>query len=304
VTPTFSLPHEAAAYLEALRAELADLPAEEREDLLADVEASLAENPDAVVARLGSPRDFALELRAAAGLEGGAAAPGNGATLERAVAILRTLAASPRTAALRRLLDRLAPIGWAVRGYVLVAAFALAIGADFSTSEPEVPHFGSGAVGLLIVLAAIAGSVWAGLHAGRRVAVVANVVAVVAAVAVVAHLAGRPAGGPTQVLVVQTEQPQGLLYDGVAVRNLYPYGRDGRLLHDVLLYDEHGRPIDIGGPAFADLNRRVLETRAGRPIYNSFPIRYFDPGTRKVAHPDASPPVRFPHIATPPLRRR
>ena len=45
------------------------------------------------------------------------------------------------------------------------------------------------------------------------------------------------------------------------------------------------------------------EGKDGQPIYNSFPIRYFEPGTRTVAHPDASPPVHVPRIATPNLRR-
>ena len=48
-------------------------------------------------------------------------------------------------------------------------------------------------------------------------------------------------------------------------------------------------------------NRRYLVTRRGQRLYNSFPVRYFDPGTSRVAHPNAGPVVRIPNILTPPL---
>jgi hypothetical protein len=89
----------------------------------------------------------------------------------------------------------------------------------------------------------------------------------------------------------------------VPLNNIYPYSRDGHLLHDVLLYTGSGTPIDT--PAgVPDPLRRVLRTKAGKAVNNAFPIRYFDPGTKHVSHPDASPPVRIPRIVTPPLRRR
>jgi hypothetical protein len=72
------------------------------------------------------------------------------------------------------------------------------------------------------------------------------------------------------------------------VRNIYPYSLDGKLLHDVLLYDGAGAPIEIGAQ-FKDPNRRVLTTSSGASIFSSFPIRYYEPGTTLVAHPNASP---------------
>ena len=63
------LPPDGAAYLDALRRELADLPVEERDELLAEVESSLlaaaAEGDEQPSARLGPPARFAAELRAA-----------------------------------------------------------------------------------------------------------------------------------------------------------------------------------------------------------------------------------------------
>ena len=87
--------------------------------------------------------------------------------------------------------------------------------------------------------------------------------------------------------------------DGLPVRNIYPYDAHGRLLHDVRLYDQNGRPLDIGRGA-TDPNRRPVFNRNGARLFNAFPVRYFDPGTNRVAHPDA-----VPHGLKPkPLRRR
>jgi hypothetical protein len=69
VTRTLLLPPEAAAYLGSRRVEPADLPPDEQDDLLPDVEVSLLEAAEAgSLAALGPPREFAAELRAAAGL--------------------------------------------------------------------------------------------------------------------------------------------------------------------------------------------------------------------------------------------
>ncbi|MGI8801341.1 MAG: HAAS signaling domain-containing protein [Solirubrobacteraceae bacterium] len=65
---------EVAAYLAAVRAAVADLGADERDDLLVEVEASLietaGEDDRPIVERLGPPAEFAAELRASAGRSG------------------------------------------------------------------------------------------------------------------------------------------------------------------------------------------------------------------------------------------
>ena len=98
-----------------------------------------------------------------------------------------------------------------------------------------------------------------------------------------------------------TQVAPGLQLDGRQVQNIYPYSRAGKLLHDVLLYDDTGRPLSLGlGP---DPWRRVVRGVGDRPLANAFPIRYFEEkrGRRQVAHPDASPRVHVPKIVTPPL---
>lgn len=310
MTRTFLLPPEAAAYLDSLRAELADLPPEEQEDLLADIEASLHEAVEAgSLAALGTPQAFAAELRAAAGLGARDTVRSEPVPIERLLAAARRIGASPRVHAGRRALRELAPLWWVARGYVAAAALALVAGVSFSSSLQEIPRFGNGGVGLLVVLALVGASVYVGLrsrrrpHSGRAAVAIVNAVLLVAAVPVLVHLAREQQPAPAPI-VVTAPVVEGLAYNGVPISNLYPFGRDGRLLHDVLLYDSAGRPIDIGGSAAPDPNRRILVTRAGKQLYNSFPIRYYEPGTRSVAHPDVIPPVRIPRVVTPPLRSK
>jgi hypothetical protein len=120
-----------------------------------------------------------------------------------------------------------------------------------------------------------------------------NLVCVALLLPVAAQL-GDGARRTTNVVVLHEPQAQpGLAYNGSPIQNIYPYSLDGKLLHDVLLYDGAGAPIEIGAE-FKDPNRRVLTTNTNASIFNSFPIRYYEPGTSHVAHPNASPPILPP----------
>jgi hypothetical protein len=304
---TDDTPAEVEAYLAAVRATLSDLPPAERDDLLAEVEASLREAADdagAIGARLGSPEEFAAELRSAAGLHERLGAESRVNVRE----LLGRIAADPRVAALRRLGAELAPVWWVVRGYLIVAGLATVWHTSWSARYPFVPRFGSaelglypivprfgGAeVGLALIVLAVAVSVRLGLKwrndrsSSRRSVVALNLVCLVLLLPVGSYL-GDGARGTTNVVVVHEPLAQpGLTYNGTPVRNIYPYSLEGKLLHDVLLYDGAGAPIEIGAQ-FKDPNRRVLTTSSNAPIFYSFPIRYYEPGTTHVAHPNASP---------------
>jgi hypothetical protein len=311
---TFPLPPDAAAYLAAVRARLADLPADERDDLLADLETSLIEGGEegSIAARLGPPDRFAAELRAAAGIQPAGPAPhARRAWLERVAAALDRLRANPRVAAAQGWLLELAPIWWLARAYVAGAVVALIAGIAWSIGHPELPRFSNASVTALVFAALAAASLWLGVRSrrdpggprrrGARAAI--NVALAIAVIPVVQHGFGIRA--PVEVVVVNQFAPStpGLAYNGVDVTNLYPYSRSGRLLQDVLIYDGAGNPLNLGA-AIADPNRRVLVTAAGRRVFNSFPIRYFEPQTTFVAHPYAGPPVQLPQVLTPPLVAR
>jgi hypothetical protein len=298
VTPTTAVPPEVTEYLAAVRAALDDLPATERDDLLAEVEPSLldaaSETGGNVSARLGPAEEFAAELRTAAGLQ---LPPRKADDGSRLLLAARRLARDPRFRELRRL----APIWWFARGYLLVAAIALAAGTSWSLRYFLVPHLGTAWLGLLAIAAAAALSIWFGLRTPRatRLVALANLVLLGLAIPVLWHFQRRQL--PTRVVELTLYQPtQGLTLNGVPVNNIYPFSRKGRLLHDVLLYTGAGTPLDAPGAAI-DPQRRVLRTKEGKQIFNAYPIRYFDPGTGEVAHPGAAPQVRIPRIATPPL---
>jgi len=304
VTTAAHVPSDVETYLARVRAALADVPADERDDLLAEVEVSLhetaSETSGSVAAQLGPPEDFAAELRSAAGLHPSTAptAAGLRETIER-------LASSPRVAGSLRSLRELAPIWWAVRGYVAVAALALAAGASWSVAHGAVPRIGNAKLGAIAILVAVAASIALGLWSRRtpqaRLALsVLNVALLAAVVPVAVHLSHRTQPAVATQIVVQTEIVPGLAYNGTPLDNVYPYSRDGRLLHDVLLYTGAGTPLNLRAKSYDPL-RRILFTKAGGRIYNAFPVRYYQPGTTTVLRPNAGPNVKVPRITTPPL---
>ena len=315
MTVATGVPPELESYLAAVREALADLPSAERDDLLAEVEVSLAEaaseGDGPIAARLGPPQDFAAELRAAAGLHEGAPAPPSRAE-PRLMNLVRELAArlarEPRMVAMRGWLSELAPIWWVARAYFAVCAAALALGASWSQTFAAVPRIGTGAIGLLLIALATVASVGLGLYARRkgrpagRIALTLNAALLIAAVPVAFHVVGDLRQGPPIAVAVVTvpEAQPGLIYNGTPLVNIYPYDRNGRRLRDVRLYDSAGGPIDVRS-VVPDPQRRLLRTVNGRVIFNTFPIRYYEPGTKRVAHPNAGPPIPSLRVATPPL---
>jgi hypothetical protein len=312
VSATMTTPPEVAEYLSAVRETLSDLPAAERDDLLAEVEASLVEAASeggAISARLGPPDEFAAELRSAAGLDEAVPQAGR-PRFERLRAAWARLDEHPRVVALRPLLAELAPIWWLVRAYVAVAALALWADWSWTTTHPSIPSWGVGGPGsgfngvVLIGLVAVA-SVALGLVTRRRggvlrrVSLVANVVLALATLPVLDYLADERYAEPVPAEAV-TVVPMGLVYDGRPVQNIYPYTRDGRLLLDVLLFDGAGQPISILQGS-DDPQRRILRTPTGEPVLNAFPLRYFEPRSAEVENPTAAPPVEIPEIVTPRL---
>lgn len=315
MTAATVLPPEVAAYLGALRAALTDLPAEERDDLLAEVEASLldtaSESDWPIADRLGPPEAFAAELRVAAGLQPASPLPGrpeSPSPLASARAAMSAFLADPRVRSARQALSELAPIWWLGRAYVAVAALALLTRSDWSSSYRVLPRFGDSRLALLALAVATGLSLGLGLRSrrlrgsGRQAIIAANVALAVATVPVISHLLRlSPPRPATQILLNSSPPTPGLALNGVPLRNVYPYSRSGRLLHDVLLYSDAGRPLDIGRSE-KDATRRLLHTATGGLTFNAFPIRYFEPGTRVVAHPNAGPRVRLPRVVTPPLK--
>ncbi|WP_354699270.1 hypothetical protein DSM112329_04981 [Paraconexibacter sp. AEG42_29] len=304
MTRTAHVPPAAAAYLADLRGELGDLEASEREELLEDVVASLVDATDAgeqtPVARLGTPAQFAAELRAAAGLRPreAAAAPGGG-SWARLRSRGRALLDGPQVRSGLRVARELAPLWWLARAYVLLMVAARMLEQDFSVRYPFLPLLpdatGTAFWAAVVVAASLAAGVWTRLRPARgRVAtavVLANLALLAAAVPVAEHdiRADAPALGTVRVLqappagvtrsATSGGRNAGLTFRGKDLRNVFAYDRTGRLVPDVRLYDAFGHPLDI--PAGGS-RRRLLRGADGRELGNTYPIRLAAPGTGRT----------------------
>ncbi len=305
MSATVALPPEVAAYLDQVAAALADLPPEERDELLADVEVSLvegaADGPPEL--RLGPPEQFAQELRAAAGLT--VAAPAQTRSLRE---LLAALAAGPRARAARATALELAPVWWVGRGYVAACAIAFFAGQGWSEYYTLVPVRSAPGLGVALVVAAVVASVWLGLRTRRdgrrgRWLLALNLVLAVLTIPMLTQALEAPSD-PAVTGDYYMAPQRGVAVNGIPVRNIYPYSRDGKLLLDILLYDESGRPLTVGSrDPRTDPLRRYVETVQRTPLLNTFPIRYFEPRSSRVADPTAAPrAIRPPEIQTPPLK--
>lgn len=189
---------EAQDFLDSVAAELRDLPEDDRTDLLEELAAhldDLASEEDAPLERrLGSPQEYAAELRASAGL------PPAGLKRRRTGAVReswRELRRHPATAAVLGFLTVLRPLWWVLRAWVLVALVAMCPGQSTATWSGVllvVPRISDGSVGLLVLMLTIIASVQLGRRGRarnatvRRAVLVLNVVAALALAPVVESL--------------------------------------------------------------------------------------------------------------------
>jgi uncharacterized membrane protein len=277
------------AYLAAVAAALADLPAEDRGDLLEDLAAHLAaveqEDGDVpLVVRLGPPERYAAELRASAGLppvqDGRARRSGRlRAQLAEDRRRLRQSTAGREVAAF---LPLLVPGWWILRAYLLVFVLALMSGAGLRGAV--LLDVGLPPVGWALLAAAVVGSVRLGrrrlAQPKRQLLLVAEVA--LAALASTVLLDG--AQGGVQTVYVQDSAPLSadgqwpLLSTAGPVTDIHPYAADGTPLDGVLLFDQDGRPLRVGQQQWwADGCRRVPRpplATDGVPVPFSYPQRY------------------------------
>ncbi|WP_249522926.1 HAAS signaling domain-containing protein [Modestobacter marinus] len=267
---------EVREYAAAVRAALTDVPADRCEELLEDLEdhlAEVAEDGDAPLEfRLGSPRHYADELRAAAGLPAAPVAEDEQVGLAELVGRLRSWGPVRQV---EEFLPELRPAWWVVRAWAAVTAVDVVFVGG--TSFP-VPTLGLGPVGLLVTGAAIAWSVRLGLQAraegrepGRRAVLVNALLGLLTLVALVG-LAVGPGVATAETVYVEDQQPAHLVHeDGTPITNILPYSSTGEPLRGVLLYDQDGRPID--GLADVTVEGEQVETVPDAPVQpgNAYP---------------------------------
>ena len=238
---------ETASYAAAVRTALADLPAEEVEDLTEGLEADLAESwLESNGKPLIDPAAYAQELRLAADLPDAVPAAGKLARLQSSISSsLRGSAASirknPAGAATLDFMASLQPAWWVLRGYL---AFYLVM--QMFGSRGQLIPTNIFAVALAVVM--IVGSVWVGTRnwgSFMRVLVFAgNLLAVfVLFFAIDAVTAATSAQNDSYDWGEETSDMTGVYLNGKEVTNLFAYDANGALISQVQLFDQDGKPV-------------------------------------------------------------
>jgi hypothetical protein len=295
-----TLHNDVAAYAAAVRAELADLPPHDREALVEDLEDHLAEvaaeSDVPLASRLGSPQEYAAELRFAYG----AGRQLRTAPWGQLTSWLAGLNSSQAYRSVRDFLPELRPAWWVLRAYLAVLVVFMILGGSGRAGPIPNPFSSRGLLQIIVTAAAVVLSVRLGRRAAassqalRRLGLTSNLLI---ALAGFIALSAMGTVGPAPVMSDQAYYAPGK-YGGPMTSNIYPYTLDGRPLDGVLLYDQEGRPLVIGGKG----PNRISEyptSADGKLVLNEYPRRETYPDGRLVAPPRVQLPGAIPTAAPP-----
>jgi hypothetical protein len=227
-------------YLEQVALGLADLPEDDREEVIQDLRSHLAElDEDEVEAAMGSPDDFVAEFRASAGLDDDS---------QRA---RKPLLATGRTwldEAMRRLAEVSRWQAWRplwiwIRGWLLLSTVAVFSGGTAFRRFPIPTVEYSTIVGLALLVVATWLSVWLDRRKTRTRQVGSFLYSSVVALLLFSSLfwpRDLARSNPYEDEVFYPDQLIGP--EGEPIYNIYAYDSDGNPL-DVLLFDQNGRPL-------------------------------------------------------------
>jgi hypothetical protein len=291
---------DVATYAASVRAELFDLPRDQAEVLLEDLEDHLreiaAEAGGPLAERLGSPEQYAKELRAAYG-----AAQANQRRLGPVLRDLQTARAwvteSDWYRQVRAFLPELRPAWWVLRAYLAVLVLTAALSPGYELGPIPNPGTKHG----LAQIFATGVAIWVSVRLGRRnrplpqparvLAVSANVLIAFVAILVLGNMRSF---AYSQVIgtLYQGQPPSDAAFAAGPVTNIYPYSQDGKPLTNVLLYDQDGRPITIQ-PSEAQPSYPMGAD--GNAITNAYPLTE----RHLSGDPVIAPRVAFPPWPTP-----
>jgi len=287
---------DVATYAASVRAALSDLPSDQAEVLLEDLEDHLREiAADAggpLAERLGSPEQYAQELRAAYG-----AAQAGSRRPEPAFGDVRRVvtwvAKSAWYRELRAFLPQLRPAWWVLRGYLAALILTAAFSPGYNLGPIPDPTTKRGLAEILAAGVAI----WLSVRIGRRshnlpqgarfLAASANVLIAFIAVVVLGNMHSFVY---SELIGTATpeQQPFAAAFAAGQVTNIYPYSQDGKPLTNVLLYDQDGRPITVDK---SEAQTTYPVAADGKAITNAYPL------TQRHVNGD---PVVAPRVAFPP----
>ncbi|GAA4490191.1 hypothetical protein [Microbacterium panaciterrae] len=287
------------AFADAVRAELADLPVEDIDDLIEGLVGDLTDQAEdhGGEIELGDPAAYAQELRTAAGL------PERGPVTTTKVPWHERLAAqSGRSVGRIRssafgswvldLLIALRPVWWILRGLALAALIAIPAGLGPRT----IAGYGGFPAQVLvwaIVLAIVLVSVqwgrgrWLPRNALRHVRTIASVLALLFLPALFGYatssISAQAYGNPGY----RTPPTPGLALDGNRVVNLFVYDKDGSLIPGAQIYTNRGTPLNLmgrygeqfdsaaafWGPGDSGTTTLPFRDAQERPVWNVYPLQ-------------------------------
>jgi hypothetical protein len=281
---TSTVTPEIVEFAHGVRAALADLPAEEVDDLTEGLEADLAESLAEDLRRtLPDPVAYAAELRAAAGLPGRAKPTKSGplsglvqgwrqTRADIAIAVRR----NPALASALDFLGSLRPVWWVLRAWLAAWLTAAFFGMQSG-------YWMDGAWWLVLAAFVVISGQWGrGRWHGSGVPALVAIGNVVAVVAFFPVLAAADSGGEHQYglgyedgvnAVTEDTSTDGLAFDGHLLENIYAYDANGKALEDVQLFDVDGNPL-VTNRTSEESQMVPAPTRleTGAEVYNVFPL--------------------------------
>ena len=287
---------DVATYAASVRAALSDLPPDQADVLLEDLEDHLREvATDAggsLAERLGPPDQYARELRAAYGVAHAGATRQHPLLRDVTVAISRVTTSSWYRQ-VRAFLPELRPAWWVLRAYLAVLIVMAAISPGYSLGPIPNPVTKRG----FLEIVATGVAIWLSVRIGRRsrqlsqkalvLAYSANMLIALFAVIVLGNMRSFAYSE-----LIGTASPQQTTFANAfaagQVTNIYPYSQDGKALTNVLLYDQDGRPIMVDK---SEAQTSYPIGADGQAITNAYPL------TQRHVTGD---PVLAPRVAVPP----
>ena len=319
---TTTVSAEIAEFAQQVRAELADLSADDLDDLTDGLEADLAESLEEDPTReLPDPVAYAIELRTAAGLPP-EQSPGRGlrgamrgmtsglrSTREQVAASLRN---HPMTAGMLGFLESVRPAWWVLRAWVAYQLLALFFGSE----GPVLPYEAGWWVVLLVLIVM---SVqwgrgrWRSVPGLTPLIILGNVVAAVALLPLFAATNAWSAPFEQEPNYEESPEYASLMMNGKPVSNIYVYGPDGKPLSGVQLFDQDGGPLDLPrDPVFDaspedssdELHPEPARLETGESAWNVYPrtlvpMTYNEMGELVRVRPDVQQAQKPPFVKVP-----
>jgi hypothetical protein len=288
---------DVATYAASVRAALSDLPSDQAEVLLEDLEDHLreiaAEAGGPLEERLGPPDQYAQELRSAYGAAH-ASHRRQGSVLRDLRLALARVKGSAWYLELRGFLPELRPAWWVLRAYLLVLVLTAAFSPGYNLRPIPNPFSKRGLLEIVVAVFAIVLSVRLGrrnrplARGGRLLAIGANVAIALFALPVLISMGSFPYAAVMTYAGQSVDQP--LYTPSGVVTNIYAYSKDGKPLTDILLYDQDGRPLTLNKDV-GDVTSDYPVGADGLPITNAYPL------SQRHLNGD---PVATPRVALPP----